>query len=189
MIVVPAEILERALSQIETQRSAFESLPHDLLLQISQYTDLFTIANIARCSIRLARLVYVGHLLDFDPDHLSTKERTFLLGSIPVHMSPPELRKYYWDSEESDSSGHWREVRPAGICCKFCDYNKIKNRSSKRSYEKAWFRHLRSEVEHNAGRVPRRMVPLLYRALRLLQEEHERKLKRAAFLTLKVPRR
>lgn len=43
------------------------------------------------------------------------------------------------------------------------------------------------EVERHGGRVPRHMILLLYRALTLLEEGYQRKLERAASLTLNVP--
>lgn len=62
-------------------------------------------------------LVYDGRLLDFDADDLSATEQTFLIDSVPLRMRPAELRKHYWESEESGSSSSchsWIEVRPSG---------------------------------------------------------------------------
>ncbi len=185
MIAVPSRVLKRARSQIEKTGSAFEHLPYDVLLQISKYTDLFTLVNIVRCSIRLAMQIYDGHLLDLDPDNLSTTEKAFVLDSIPLEFQPAGFKRYRFHS--APSGGRRLPVRPSGIACKLCDYDKHRDSSSRRSYEKAWFRHLRIEVENNGGRVPRRMVSLLYLAMRSLEEEYNRKLERAALLRLNVP--
>ena len=185
MITIPASILKRAVSETDILKTPLENLPRELLLCISRYTDLFSLVNIARCSARLAERVYNGRLLDVDIFNLSAMEKEVLLDSVPLIYRPAEFKKCRLDGAPASKS--FVLTRASGISCKLCEYTKCKDSSSTRSYEKAWFRHLRMEVESNKGRVPRRMVPLLYRALKLLETEYDRKLNNAGFLRLNVP--
>jgi len=74
------------------------------------------------------------------------------------------------------------------MSCNLCGYNRTRSAGSKRAYKAFWVEHLCKEVEENGECVPKHIFPLLYRALSLLEEKRDERLKRAAFLTLKVPR-
>ena len=88
MIYIPPSILERAIAQMEMPKSPLENLPHELLIQICRYTDIFSLVQIATCSTRLADFIHTARLLDFDPDDLSTVEATFILDSTPYSDTP-----------------------------------------------------------------------------------------------------
>ena len=188
MIEIPSSVLDRAVEQLGLPRSPLENLPNEILIQICHHIDLFSLVNIAITSTRLASFIHTTRLLYFDPDNISAAEATLILDSIPLQTHPAELAMNDFQPFLSSQRRTYVMLRPAGIFCRSCDYYNLRTTSSKSSYENAWCRHLCMEVEHKRGRVTRRMLPLLCRSFDLLEREYDRKLRRAAFLTLKVPR-
>ena len=97
---------------------------------------------------------------------------------------------YLSDSESPHHLIYRVKTHPARIHCKICDFRCLQSHSiNNPTLRTAWTRHIRMEVLRAGGSVPKPklMVRLVVLALRFLVEDHERKLQRAAFLTLKVP--
>ena len=92
----------------------------------------------------------------------------------------------------SDNSEHYYHVvrmRPACIHCKVCNFRQLNGSSSDDpAFRVGWVRHIRIEARNAKSQLPKKMVPLIRQALRLVEEEHEKKMVWAGFLTLKVQR-
>ena len=94
------------------------------------------------------------------------------------------------DTEPSPHLFYAVNVHPDRLYCKVCNFRcLVGDTINSPAFRTAWVRQVRMEVLRAGGRVPKPklMVPLVVRAIRLLVEDHERKLQRASCLTLRVP--
>ena len=184
VLVLPLAIY--AISRRRPPASRFESLPAEVLGNILLQADLFTRVSLAQCNRFFLEVAAIHGVLEFDRHALSTSDQISIVESISFHIRNPQLRKRRWSPFNVGSVLLVRNRRildPAALECYHCDFPCIADRGEGVTAS----RHLMEKHPERVGLVTKSMTGLLEEGLKLVIEEQKVKLRRAAYLTLKVP--